>query len=89
MKSFFKTIAIKRSRTWKDPQEKTGLSSYLEHLFLLHNVVKVPSIAQLSYRQFTTFKIWLESSRLYLKNEITIIGSVKVVDDITIHIPLN
>ena len=49
---------MKRSRTWKDPQEKkTGLSSYFEYLFILNNVVKVPSIAASSYRRFTTFKI--------------------------------
>ncbi|XP_019849960.1 PREDICTED: uncharacterized protein LOC109580845 [Amphimedon queenslandica] len=87
-----RTAAMKRSRTWKDPQQKKskiGLSSYFEHLFLLNNLVKVPSIAASSYCRFTTFKNWLESSRFYLKDEMTIIGSVKVVDDITMHIPLN
>ena len=99
LKSFlYRMAAIKRMHSWKDVHAnkklKAGKKPFVrtfEHLITLSftfNLDKLSSIAASSYRRFSTFRTWLESSR-FLYNDFSITGNVKVVDDLTLHVPLN
>ena len=73
--SLKKLVAIKWTKSWRECHSKKS------------KIEKVTSIATSSYHHFSSFKGWLESSR-FLLNDICIMGRVKVIEDISMHIPL-